>query len=240
MQQLIISSFGSTDIGKHREINEDYFIVDDHKYLYLVADGMGGHSAGEVASRIACTTFLELFTRETSNIDELLTDCVKKVNEVIHSMAVSEINLQGMGTTLVACYCTDNIAHICHAGDSRAYLYRDKELVQLTEDHSAVAVMVRQGYITKEEAEDHPLKNRITKAVGTMPEIDPDYTNCPLKKDDLLLLCTDGLTNMVKEYDIKEILGQESTIEERVKMLIQMANDHGGHDNSTAVLIKAT
>lgn len=239
MKQLIISSFGSSDVGKQREKNEDYFIVDDKRHLYLIADGMGGHNAGEEASRIACTTFSELFSVQDADMKEHIITCLKKTNEVVHSLAESEIDFEGMGTTMVTCYCSENIAHICHAGDSRAYLLRDNKLVQLTEDHSAVALMVRQGYITREEAEDHPLKNRITKAVGTMSEIEPDYRACDLQKNDLLLLCTDGLTNMVKEQDIQGILEQESSLEERVMMLIQTANSNGGHDNITAVLIKA-
>jgi PPM family protein phosphatase len=239
MEQLIVSSFGASDVGKQREKNEDYFIVDDKRHLYIVADGMGGHNAGEEASRVACTTFSELFSVTGSNIKEHLITCLKKVNEVVHSMAESEINYQGMGTTMVTCYCSENVAHICHAGDSRAYLFRNNKLVQLTEDHSAVALMLRQGYITKEEAEDHPLKNRITKAVGTMEEIEPDYMTCDLQKNDLLLLCTDGLTNMLKDADIQENIVKNASLEERVLMLIQNANNNGGHDNITAVLITA-
>jgi serine/threonine protein phosphatase PrpC len=239
MQQLLISSFGSSDPGKQREINEDSFLIDSKKYLYLVADGMGGHSAGEVASKMACTSFSEHFSDTADNIGEHMIDCMKKVNAVVYSKAASEINLHGMGTTMVACFCTGDTAHICHAGDSRAYLFRNEELHQLTEDHSAVALMLRQGYITREEAEDHPMKNRITKAVGTMPDIVPDYTSCPLKKNDLLLICSDGLTNMVKEPDIKEILRLKSSIEERVLLLIQTANNNGGLDNITAVLVEA-
>lgn len=240
MQNLIINSFGSTDVGRQREINEDYFIIDELKHLYIVADGMGGHNAGEEASRVACTTFSSLFTPGEANIREHLIDCVKRVNSTIHEMASADINLEGMGTTLVACYGAENQVHLCHAGDSRAYLFRNRKLEQLTEDHSAVAIMIREGYITREEAEDHPLKNRITKALGTMREIEPDYSFYNLEKNDIMLLCTDGLSNLVKEHEIEEILIQKSSLKEKSLLLIQTANNKGGHDNITAVLIEAT
>jgi protein phosphatase len=155
-------------------------------------------------------------------------------------MSESDINLQGMGTTIVVCFCSEDTAHICHAGDSRAYLFRDHKLTQITEDHSAVALMVKQGYITREEAEDHPMKNRITRAIGTMREVEVDYDTCPLQKGDQVLLCTDGLSNMVREPELIKILGQTRSLKEKILTLIQMANSNGGHDNITAVLIEAT
>jgi len=239
MQKLSYRSYGATDVGKKREINEDYFLIDDKKHLFIVADGMGGHSAGEEASRISSVSFMELFSPVDNNIKEHLIDCTQKVNKLVHTKSESDTNLNGMGTTLVACFCSEDTAYLCHAGDSRAYLFRDGSLIQLTEDHSVVAVMVRQGYITLEEAEDHPMKNRITKAVGILPDIDPDVTSSLLKKGDILMLCSDGLTNMVKREELLRIFGVKLPLEETGKKLIQTANNNGGHDNITIVLIEA-
>jgi serine/threonine protein phosphatase PrpC len=238
MQEYILHSYGISDPGKQRENNEDFFLIDNNQQLYMVADGMGGHNAGELASQTACRTFSELFTPTADGIKAQLVSCLQKTNALIYEKSNEDISLHGMGTTLVICYCHDGQVHICHAGDSRAYLFRDKKLVQLTEDHSAVALMVKQGYITKEEAMDHPLKNRITKAVGTMPDVEPDYMSLPIQEDDILLLCSDGLSNMVRDQEMETILSSREHVKGKTKMLVQLANERGGLDNITVVLVE--
>ncbi len=237
----------SSDIGKLRDINQDSYYCSKTKGfpLFVVADGMGGHNAGEVASLLAIETIkknllLNKQVLENSDMDvtEFIIDTLKKANKQILNKAKSKIDLNGMGTTVTLAYIMEGKLHIGHIGDSRAYLLREKQLKQLTQDHSLVAELVRNGTISKQEAINHPQKNVITRALGTDPEVEIDIITQNIIKDDIILLCTDGLTNMVNDSELKNIILSDYDIQEVCNNLIKVANNSGGIDNTTVLLIK--
>ncbi len=241
---------GCTDLGKTRPINEDgYYLSDYNKELdavyAIVADGMGGHQAGEVASALAIQEISRLINQsfsadmEAADIKELLGHAVKQANRLIYEKSQTEDNCQGMGTTLTLCLVRDDKAFIAHVGDSRAYLLRQEALHQITLDHSLVQELLRNGQITKEEADCHPQKNVITRALGSDTGVEIDlyeFTICP---DDMLLLCTDGLSNMLSDERLTELLleGRGSSAARLTEQLVAVANELGGYDNITAVLL---
>lgn len=231
---------GLTDVGLLREINEDscYFYEKDEKFVIAVSDGMGGHNAGEVASRIAVDAFKEF--AENNNMyekpEKMLRIAFREINDRIYAYACQNKEARGMGATVVAAVgCEDRVV-IGNIGDSRAYIAGDDKITQITEDHSYVNELLKSGMITEEEARIHPRKNEILKAVGIGTEVFPDIFDIIMKKGERLLLCTDGLTNMVTDSEILEILNSEENNENAVKRLIDAANEKGGSDNITAVL----
>lgn len=234
----MIKGFGLTDKGKIRNNNEDFLLIDEDKSLYLLADGMGGHKGGEVASRTACKLFDEFFKVDVKNIEAHLIEVFKKVNENIFKDGGKKEELKGMGTTFIACYIRENFAHICHVGDVRIYLFRNDNLTRLTEDHSLVYQLLKEGHITEEEAKSHPLRSRLTKAIGPFPEIMPDYNKRELKNKDIVLLCSDGLWNMLKDEEIVRILKKDADIKTKTHELIDKANEAGGEDNIAVVLVE--
>lgn len=235
-----LESCGKTDKGKVRENNEDNFFSDNEKGIFIVADGMGGHGYGEVASETTVKAIEEFFNKNPiseiskENIEEYLKTAVLFAN---NKLLKKQMQYENMNSTVVFAIADKSGFHLCHVGDSRAYLINKKEIRQLTEDHSVVMEMVKKGMIKKEEARKHPLKNRLLQGVGSK-EIKPDYNYCNVKKDDKILLCSDGLWDMLEDYEIKNIVNQDKKVSEICNELIKDANEKGGEDNITVVLVR--
>jgi PPM family protein phosphatase len=224
-----------TDPGRQRRDNEDSAFV--RAPLFVVADGMGGAQAGEVASRIAIEAF-ERSLPETGTPEARLADRVREANRQIYERSLEERDRAGMGTTLTAAYLDDARVTIAHVGDSRAYLFRDGSLRRLTQDHSLVEELVKQGKLTEEEAAEHPQRSIITRALGPEPEVEVDTLTVDVEPNDLLLLCSDGLTTMVSEERIAEILASAESLDRIAQELIDEANREGGRDNITVILLR--
>lgn len=209
---------------------------------FIIADGMGGHNCGEIASRMAVEHVGEFIRSNSSrfdlgNIREELRSAVEQANSVVYEKSMESEELNGMGTTLIAAVvCADTLT-AAHVGDSRLYLVRDGEIHQLTQDHSYIGELLRNGTLTREEAENHPRRNIITRAVGCAPEILVDLISQDIKGNDIFVLCTDGLTNMISESEISGIV-RENEPEEACMKLIEAANRKGGDDNITVIVIK--
>jgi protein phosphatase len=221
----------TTDIGQVREGNEDSYLVLEP--LYVVADGMGGHRGGEVASSLALETVQGMFERREGSLAEQ----VAEANRAVFDRSQNDRSVSGMGTTLTAAQVDGNRVHLVHVGDSRAYLFRAGELTQITEDHTLVHRMVLEGEITPEEAETHPHRSILTRALGVDQTIQVDEGDIEVVPGDRLLLCTDGLTGMVPEGQIREILLETPDPQEAVEKLIKVANRAGGIDNITALIL---
>lgn len=242
----MIKAFATSDVGKARELNEDYFYIsypDERVQLFIVADGMGGYNGGEVASHMAvdaAKNYIISNFEDTSKEKEAMLDLVKNstqyANMIVYEKAQSREELSKMGTTLDVCMVYQNKAFISHVGDSRIYRLRKEFFRKLTKDHSYVQQLVDEGKITKEESVNHPEKNMLMKALGVTPFIESDSMVKGFMKNDVILMCSDGLTNMVTEENIKQIIRENPT--DATKMLVQKANDMGGKDNVTAVIIR--
>ncbi len=222
-----------TDVGRVREVNEDSYLVEDP--LFGVADGMGGHVAGDVASQTAIKIITDR-TRDGTDPSKL-TSLVQAANATIFNRARQDSALHGMGTTCTLLMLDDTTVHLAHVGDSRAYLFRDGELQQLTEDHTLVQRMVREGRITPEEAPRHPQRSIITRTLGVEPDVDVDTITSDARVGDRYLVCSDGLTSMVDDNTIAEILAGGNDPQTTVDELVRLALDAGGEDNVTVVLI---
>ena len=228
------SSAGRTDPGRKRRRNEDAYVVEPP--LFAVADGMGGAQAGEVASRLAAAAFREYHEADDLEPEERLKAIIGEANRRIYERAQSDTEVTGMGTTVTAALFKGDGVAIGHVGDSRAYRMRGAELEQLTSDHSLVADLMRSGRLTPEEAESHPQRSVITRALGTDPDIDVDTVTVDASPGDLFLLCSDGLTSMVPDDEILERLKEDRSLESTAKALVKAANRSGGEDNITVVL----
>jgi PPM family protein phosphatase len=224
-----------TDTGRQRRDNEDKAFA--RAPVFVVADGMGGAQAGEVASQIAVETF-EQGLPDGGSPEERLAERVREANRQIYERSRTEQERAGMGTTLTAAYVDDAHLAIAHVGDSRAYMFRDGSLVRLTQDHSLVEELVRQQKLTPEQAAEHPQRSIITRALGPEPEVDVDTWSYSAHAGDVLLLCSDGLTSMVSEERIAEILAASDSLERAAETLIDEANAAGGRDNITVVLFR--
>ncbi|MBN1868599.1 Stp1/IreP family PP2C-type Ser/Thr phosphatase [Candidatus Sumerlaeota bacterium] len=249
-----IVSSGLTDIGIKRSHNEDSFACSDDLGLYLVADGMGGHAAGEVASKTAMSIVFDFVSRSAHENEEnwpfkiesgvgpvldMLVTAVHIANRTIRDLSLGSSRLSGMGTTLVGVLVRDDTAHVVHVGDSRAYLLRNGQFEPLTRDHSWVEEQLQRNMITEEEARNHRFRNVITRALGNREELEVDCIARGLEPGDLFLLCTDGLTGMVRDEEIAEAVKQETDdLPALCQKLVDMANDAGGADNVTLVLLK--
>ena len=219
--------YGKSDIGKVRSMNQDYMFYSTEPVgvlpnLFIVADGMGGHKAGDYASRLSVENFVD--------------DAIHYVNDLVMDEAEKNQDYSGMGTTFVAAFIKDGTLFVGNIGDSRLYLI-DEDITQVTEDHSYVGAMLRAGEITKEEALHHPDKNIITRAIGASRDPKVDFFEVDLEPGDRILLCTDGLTNMVDDDVILDIIANEY-IGDVVDILIEEAKDNGGTDNVTAIVIE--
>jgi protein phosphatase len=224
-----------TDVGRQRQSNEDSYL--ERSPLFAVADGMGGARAGEVASRIAVEAFDE-HDDAGGSAEERLADVARSANRQIYSMAQEDAALAGMGTTLVAAYVTGREVAVGHVGDSRLYRLRGGQLERLTQDHSLVEEFVRQGKLTPEEAEVHPQRSIITRALGPEPEVEVDTYTYAGRDGDVYLICSDGLTGMISEEDVADIVGRNESLEDAAKELIEAANENGGKDNITVVMFR--
>lgn len=225
---------GKTDRGKVRELNEDAFGY--HDKLFVVADGMGGHQAGEVASAIAVETILKIDL--TCEVKSALRNALEAANQEIFKQAEHNKELSGMGTTVAVLYLGLERAYVTHIGDSRVYYLSGNNLKQLTSDHSLVNELVKTGEITVEEAKLHPQRNILTQALGSNEALEAEIIEIPITQGDKFLLCSDGLTNTVSEELIKEYMAQEDDPEAIVSQLINSANELGGTDNITVVLVE--
>ncbi len=224
-----------TDIGKLRKQNEDAAWFDEARAVFAVADGMGGHLAGEVASRMAIEAVQRMARENERPGIAALREAVACAHETILTHAQDHIECAGMGTTLSVLWLGENYAYIAHVGDSRIYRLREGSLTQITQDHSLVEELVRAGLITREQARTHPRRNIITRALGTHGENEPDLLVTDVQDGDVFLLCTDGLTGMVPDDEIERTL-RDCGIEAAADRLLALALDAGGRDNVTLIL----
>ena len=242
----MIKAYAKSDLGKVREMNQDYYYISnslDEVQLYLLADGMGGYNGGEIASKLAVQTaknyiennFKEI-EKDRDSIIQLLGSSMEYANMVVYEKSKENAELQGMGTTLEICLIYNNKVYIGHVGDSRIYRIRKEFIRKLTQDHSYVQKLVSDGTITKEEAAHHPQKNMLMKALGCNAFVEPDVMVKGFLKDDILIMCSDGLTNMVDQETIYKMASKN--IEQAPKDLVELANNNGGYDNITVVVIK--
>ncbi len=224
-----------TDTGRQRRDNEDSAFA--RAPVFVVADGMGGAQAGEVASRIAVEAF-EQGLPDSGSPEERLATRVREANAQIYERSRADRGRAGMGTTLTAAYVDDTHVAIAHVGDSRAYLFRDGTLQRLTQDHSLVDELVRRGKLTEEQAAEHPQRSIITRALGPEPDVEVDTWTYPARAGDVVLLCSDGLTSMISEERVKATLVEHENLDEAGDALIREANEAGGRDNITVVLFR--
>ena len=239
-------AFAKTDVGKQRETNEDYYYisdVNDDIKVFILADGMGGYNGGEIASRLATTSALsyiksnfENTPKDKDDILNLVKSAMEYANMVVYEKSKNEQELSEMGTTLEVCLIYNNRAYIGHIGDSRIYRVRKDFIRKLTQDHSYVQKLVQEGTITKEEAEYHPKKNMLMKALGCNAFVEPDVMVKGFQKEDILVICSDGLTNMVNVNQIYKEVKQD--FEKAPQVLVDLANQNGGIDNITLITIK--
>ncbi|MCM1376510.1 MAG: Stp1/IreP family PP2C-type Ser/Thr phosphatase [Muribaculum sp.] len=240
----MLKTFSITDIGRKRKQNEDYVFTSERAIgnlpnLFIVADGMGGHKAGEYASKYTVETICNCIERSfEKNPVLILRKAIETANVHIRLRASEDISLKGMGTTVVAATCLGRYLQIANVGDSRLYIV-NSEIRQITRDHSLVEEMVRMGSIDREAARNHPDKNIITRAIGASDAVEADFFTVELEVGDIVLMCSDGLTNMLEDEEIREILSGPRELEEKAKGLIEAANAHGGKDNIAVILIEA-
>lgn len=239
----MLKSYALTDIGRKRQLNQDFIYcsetpVGNLPNIFIVADGMGGHNAGDYASVLAVETVVEeIGASFEKNPVKVLEHAIAKANTILRQRASENFSLSGMGTTLVAATCIGRYLEVANVGDSRLYVVGD-EITQITEDHSLVEEMVRMGGIGREEARNHPDKNIITRAVGARDDVEIDFFNLELQTGDMVLLCSDGLTNMVDDEMIRRILKNGGSLRDRVEELVETANRNGGKDNISVIVIE--
>ena len=234
-----------SDIGKVRDLNQDYYYISketEEPKIYILADGMGGYKGGEIASKLATETVKQYISNNFSNtvkekeeILKLIHDAVEYANMVVYEKSKENPELEGMGTTLEVCLIYNNKAYIGHIGDSRIYRIRKDVIRKLTKDHSYVQKLVEDKKITRDEAKTHPKKNMLTKALGCTPYVEPDLRARNFEKGDIFIICSDGLTNMVEEQRIYELAKENA--ETAVDKLVAEANEAGGFDNITVIII---
>jgi protein phosphatase len=235
-----------SDKGRVRPNNEDAFYIPENMnelLLFIVADGMGGHNAGEVASRLAVEEISSFIKSKyyaksfQEDVVLLIKEAFKAANEKIYTMSLQSEQLAGMGTTATLALFNQGRVYIGHVGDSRAYMLRGDHLRQLTKDHSLVWQLMEEGRLTAQEIKCHPMRNIITRALGVDEKVDVDVYDYEYKSGDIFLLCSDGLTNMLDDEKIREIILNADSIEAAAERLVQAANNLGGHDNITLELI---
>jgi serine/threonine protein phosphatase PrpC len=248
---FVIQAAGATDIGLVRKNNEDNFGYDLHNGIFVVCDGMGGQQAGELASKISVDTVLDYYSQSPSSANVggstfegvsqravSLATAIQLANQAIHEAGAKDAGVAGMGSTIVAVAVDGSLFSIANVGDSRIYLIRKNEVVQLTHDHSLVMEQVRRGLMTLEEAEQSKMQNVIVRALGTEDTVEPDLADHEFAADDVLLMCSDGLSRYVKDPKIAEAVSQES-LEKACADLIEAAKTGGSDDNITCLLIRA-
>lgn len=235
----------STDKGRHRAINEDSILCLRTENFYMVADGVGGHNSGELASKLA-TELIEAYIKthpiisitDESALKNYFLNSLLEVNASILEQAHRIPENLGMATTVVLAYIAFGKAYVVNIGDSRAYLIRDGNMLQITEDHSYVNTLLKQGIITQEEAVNHPKRNLITKALGSEEKVEPDFYMFKIYEGDRILLCSDGLYNEIEEKEMSTLAQQAVSIEVMVQELVRRANEYGGRDNISVICIE--
>ena len=239
-----MKTFSMTDAGRRREINEDYMFASETAVgklpnLFIVADGMGGHKAGEYASKTAVETIVACIRANDSGLTvAAMKKAIGEANQKVLKEAIIDIEKEGMGTTIVAATIKGEKLIVANVGDSRLYVVNEGGITQITADHSLVEELVRSGKLARSDARNHPDKNKITRAVGVFPKVDVDFFETKVAPGDTVLLCTDGLSNMVEDDEIKRIILGQRDIVEKTETLIKTANKNGGTDNITALLIE--
>lgn len=234
-----------SDVGQRRKVNEDaagYFESKNHIPLMMVCDGIGGHNAGEIASAMALTSIGQAWEKtEFNDIEEVYQWLIQKIteaNEAIFTRSAQYEDLYGMGTTVVVASIIGNQLMIANVGDSRAYVLRNFQLKQLTEDQSLVNALLKSGEITPEEAENHPNKNIVTQSLGVTSSVEIDFVRMTIKNEDTLILCSDGLSDMLSLEEIRNVMNHYSDVEQQVEKAVQEANEAGGRDNITVAIAK--
>ena len=236
-------AYAATDVGRIREVNQDYIFcsmepVGKLPNLFLVADGMGGHKAGDLASRYTVETLTDSIKNSASdNPITIINDAIMEANTKLLEKAAESEQYTGMGTTLVVCTIIGESMYVANVGDSRLYLY-DGRLPQITRDHSLVAEMVALGKLGRDEARRHEKKNVITRAIGGAKEIMADFFEAELTAGNRIIMCSDGLSNMVEDEEIERVLASDIPIEDKTKQLLGRANENGGKDNIAVVIIE--
>ncbi len=239
----MLKTFSITDVGQKRKDNQDFIFTSEKPIgnlpnLFLVADGMGGHKAGDYASRCAVETICDVagrtFEKEPQTI---LKKCIEAANEIVYQKSLEEPDLEGMGTTIVAASCLGHYVQIANVGDSRLYVIGDN-IRQITQDHSWVEEMVRVGALDKEDARTHAKKNIITRALGANNGVEIDFFTVEVEEGEEILMCSDGLTNMLEDEEIRMIVKGQRDIVEKVEALVREANNRGGTDNISVVIIE--
>lgn len=230
-----------TDKGKMRMNNEDAFFVMKNDGIFIIADGVGGTSSGEIASHTAVNEVAQYFEDKPLNVDDEMGICtellaaVKKANFRVYDTSQRYSANRGMATTMVIACVRGSDVYICNVGDSRAYIFDGVELTQISEDHTYVNELVKAGVISRAEAKNHTDKNMITKAIGAESDIDPDFFHTIINKGDALILCTDGLYGEVSDHEMEQVLLDGEDMSEVCENLVKKANDNGGHDNITVI-----
>ena len=238
-----MKSYCITDVGQKKETNQDFVYRSDEPVgnlpnLYIVADGMGGHKAGDYASHYMAETLIESVTEdEEKNPIKIIRKAIEQANEKVLEKSLSDEELAGMGTTIVVATVIGHYLYVANVGDSRLYLITDK-ITQITKDHSLVEEMVRIGEINREQARNHPDKNIITRAVGIEKKVKIDFFDMRLEKGDLILMCSDGLSNMLEDSQIEKIIKKGGELSEIAGELVEQANQNGGKDNIAVILIE--
>ena len=237
-------SFSITDVGEKRQINQDYVFCEENSIgglpnLFIVADGMGGHNAGDYASRFSVEVFTErIRTNQLKTPIGMISDALQYTNDLLLEEANAKNDLQGMGTTFVVATIIESVLYVANVGDSRLYVLREG-IKQITEDHSLVEEMVKTGEIERKDVRFHPNKNIITRALGAGSAVTPDYFEVELTEGDTVLMCSDGLTNMMEDKDIMDIVqAYPEDLDTMARTLVQKANENGGKDNISIVLVK--
>lgn len=238
---MFIKAFGNTHIGMIRSNNEDAFGVYPDLSLYVVADGLGGHAGGEIASRIAVETIRDSISsafEKSAEMEDSLREAIKGANTLINRLAIKEHDLHGMGTTVVVAKIEGGRAIAAHVGDSRVYLVRGDAITQITKDHTVVEEYARLGLLSPQDARYHPYRHVLSRALGTSGDVEVDVADIQIQSGDTIILCTDGLTNMVSDKEIlNTILELKPSPEKITDRLITLANNNGGIDNITVITI---
>jgi protein phosphatase len=235
------SAFGTTNVGKVRDHNEDSFYVSDKGGFFIVSDGMGGLAAGEIASKITRETIAEILNKsfeKAPSVEALLKKAFLQANAAVRKELAKRTEKKGMGCTCVVLAFRDNDFFVAYVGDSRIYMMRSGKLKQITRDHSYVEELFLRGLISEEEKKDHPYKNTITRYVGHADNLEVDISSGPVSNGDIFLLCSDGLTGEVEDKEIERVLKETPKPEEQVKILVEKALENGGGDNITAIVVK--
>jgi PPM family protein phosphatase len=243
---LALTWGGVTDPGRVRSVNQDAYFADADKGLFIVSDGIGGGQAGALASEVVVRVLPAIIQQRLAGLKGNSTPAIRtqlrhaicELSQKLSAESAAQIELRGMGATLVVALLGRRSVHLAHLGDSRAYVFRRRRLLQLTNDHSVVGILLRQGEITPEQAHSHPAQGRLSRFVGMEGEVLPDVKTVGLKKGDQLLLCSDGLTGMLSDNQVASVISTNLECQETCQRLADAANANGGRDNITAVLLR--